>query len=152
YAIWPHMTVFDNVAYPLHVRHVKGSAVKERVIRVLELVGLEGLETRQGPQLSGGQQQRVALARALVYEPNVLLMDEPFSNLDANLREQMRLQIRVLLKRIKDITVVFVTHDQIEALSLSDRVAVMNHGKLEQVASPKALYERPATAFSRDFL
>jgi ABC-type Fe3+/spermidine/putrescine transport system ATPase subunit len=151
YAIWPHKTVFENVAYPLRVRRVKGSEVQERVLRTLDLVGLTGLENRQGPQLSGGQQQRVALARALVYEPSVLLLDEPFSNLDAKLREQMRVQLKMLLREVR-ITAVFVTHDQVEALSLSDRVALMNEGKVEQAGTPRDLYERPATAFVRDFL
>jgi ABC-type Fe3+/spermidine/putrescine transport system ATPase subunit len=152
YAIWPHMTVFENVAYPLRVRRVGRSEIRERVLRALSLVGLEGVEQRQGPNLSGGQQQRVALARALVYEPSVLLMDEPFSNLDAKLREQMRVQVKLLLKRLTDVTVVFVTHDQVEALSLSDRVVLMNRGRVEQVGPPRHLYERPATAFGRDFL
>jgi ABC-type Fe3+/spermidine/putrescine transport system ATPase subunit len=152
YAIWPHMSVFDNVAYPLRVRRVNRKQTQAQVMRTLEMVGLAGLEQRMGPQLSGGQQQRVALARALVFEPGVLLMDEPFSNLDANLRDQMRTQLRVLLKRIRDITVVFVTHDQTEALSLSDRIAVMNHGRIEQSGTPRQVYERPATPFVRDFL
>jgi ABC-type Fe3+/spermidine/putrescine transport system ATPase subunit len=151
YAIWPHKTVFENVAYPLRVRRVKGSEVKERVMRVLELVGLGGFAERQGPQLSGGQQQRVALARALVYEPSVLLLDEPFSNLDAKLREQMRLQLKLLLRDVR-ITAVFVTHDQVEALSLSNRVALMNMGHVEQCGPPREMYEKPATPFVRDFL
>jgi len=151
YAIWPHKTVFENVAYPLRVRRVGDAEVRRKVEWALGLVGLEGLAQRQGPQLSGGQQQRVALARALVYEPSVLLLDEPFSNLDAKLREQMRVQLKLLLKDIK-ITAVFVTHDQVEALSLSDRVAVMNQGHVEQLGAPRDLYERPATAFVRDFL
>ena len=151
YAIWPHMTVFDNVAYPLKVRRVGGKEIRERVLRALDLVGLSGLEDRQGPQLSGGQQQRVALARALVHEPSMLLLDEPFSNLDAKLREQMRVQLKVLLKRLP-ITAVFVTHDQVEALSLSDRIAVMSAGHVEQLATPLEMYERPATPFVRDFL
>jgi len=151
YAIWPHKTVFENVAYPLRVRRVGSDEVRQRVMRALSLVGLDGLENRQGPQLSGGQQQRVALARALVYEPSVLLLDEPFSNLDAKLREQMRVQLKLLLKDIK-VTAVFVTHDQVEALSLSNRVAVMNLGHVEQIGAPRDLYERPATAFVRDFL
>jgi iron(III) transport system ATP-binding protein len=139
YAIWPHMTVFENVAYPLKVRHIASSQIRDRVIRTLDLVGLGGLENRQAPQLSGGQQQRVALARALVHEPRILLLDEPFSNLDAKLREQMRFHLKLLLKKI-NITVVFVTHDQIEALSLSDRTAVMNAGHIDQLGSPRELY------------
>jgi iron(III) transport system ATP-binding protein len=151
YAIWPHMTVFENVAYPLKVRRVGRKETHERVLRVLDLVGLAGLEGRQGPQLSGGQQQRVALARALVHEPSMLLLDEPFSNLDAKLREQTRVQLKILLTRL-GITAVFVTHDQVEALSLSDRIAIMNAGHVEQLGTPLEMYEQPATPFVRDFL
>jgi ABC-type Fe3+/spermidine/putrescine transport system ATPase subunit len=151
YAIWPHMTVFENVAYPLRVRKVKGSQAREQVLRVLELVGLSGLEERPATMLSGGQQQRVALARSLVFEPRILLLDEPFSNLDAKLREQMRAELRVLQRRL-GITVLFVTHDQIEALSLSDRIAVMDQGHVEQIGTPLDLYQRPQTPVVRDFL
>ncbi len=151
YAIWPHMTVFENVAYPLSVRGVRGDKVRSQVMEALHLVGLDGLHDRQAPQLSGGQQQRVALARAIVHEPSILLLDEPFSNLDAKLREQMRVQLKVLLNRLR-ITSVFVTHDQIEALSLSDRIVVMSGGHVEQIGSPQQLYEAPATPFVRDFL
>jgi ABC-type Fe3+/spermidine/putrescine transport system ATPase subunit len=151
YAIWPHMTVFENVAYPLRVRKVKGATVREEVHRVLDLVGLEGLGERPATMLSGGQQQRVALARSLVFEPRILLLDEPFSNLDARLRGQMRAELRILQRRL-GITVLFVTHDQVEALSLSDRVAVMDQGHIEQVGSPNDLYLRPGTPAVRDFL
>jgi len=151
YAIWPHMTVFENVAYPLELRGVRRGGVRERVSRVLDLVGLTGLETRPATLLSGGQMQRLALCRALVYEPDLLLLDEPFSNLDAKLREQMRIELKLLQRRL-GITVLFVTHDQIEALSLSDRIAVMQGGRVEQVGAPRELYERPAAAFVRDFL
>jgi ABC-type Fe3+/spermidine/putrescine transport system ATPase subunit len=151
YAIWPHMTVFDNVAYPLTLRGVARSAIRERVARILDLVGLAGTEARSATLLSGGQMQRLALCRALVYEPDLLLLDEPFSNLDAKLREQMRLELRVLQRRL-GITVLFVTHDQIEALSLSDRIAVMHRGRVEQVGPPQSLYEHPTSAFVRDFL
>ncbi len=151
YAVWPHMTVFENVAYPLQLRGLPKAAVREKVARVLDLVGLGGLETRPGTLLSGGQMQRLALCRALVYEPDLLLLDEPFSNLDAKLREQMRVEVKLLQRRL-GITVLFVTHDQVEALSLSDRIAVMHRGRVEQVGSPRALYERPASAFVRDFL
>jgi ABC-type Fe3+/spermidine/putrescine transport system ATPase subunit len=151
YAIWPHMTVFDNVAYPLTLRGLARGAIRERVARVLDLVGLAGMETRPATLLSGGQMQRLALCRALVYEPDLLLLDEPFSNLDAKLREQMRLELRLLQRRL-GITVLFVTHDQIEALSLSDRIAVMQRGRVEQVGPPRSLYEGPASAFVRDFL
>src|SRR5690554_631941 len=131
YAIWPQMTVFENVAFPLRVRKEKNEVVKREVERALNLVGLQHLADRPAPQLSGGQQQRIAFARSLVYHPDLLLLDEPFSNLDARLREQMRIEIKELQKRI-GITILFVTHDQIEALILSDRIAVMNHGVIEQ--------------------
>jgi ABC-type Fe3+/spermidine/putrescine transport system ATPase subunit len=151
YAIWPHMTVFENVAYSLRVRSVRGPQLRQLVLNALDLVGLTGLEDRSSTHLSGGQQQRVAVARALVFEPSILLLDEPFSNLDAKLREQMRLEVRLLQKRL-DIAVIFVTHDQIEALSLSDRVALMNQGVIQQVGSPRDVYERPANPFVRDFI
>ena len=151
YAIWPHMTVEENVGYPLKLRHVSKGETRERVSGALELVGMGGMEKRPAPLLSGGQQQRVALARALVYEPEVLLLDEPFSNLDAKLRDQMRVEVKVLQHRL-GITVIFVTHDQVEALSLSDRIAVMNLGEVQQVGKPELLYESPANPFVRDFL
>jgi iron(III) transport system ATP-binding protein len=151
YAVWPHMTVFENVAYPLQLRGLPRAVVREKVAHVLDLVGLGGMEARPGTLLSGGQMQRLALCRALVYEPDLLLLDEPFSNLDAKLREQMRVEVKLLQRRL-GITVLFVTHDQVEALSLSDRIAVMHRGRVEQVGSPRTLYERPASAFVRDFL
>ena len=151
YAIWPHMTVEENVIFPLKSRRFPRREIRDRVGRALELVGMAGFETRPGPLLSGGQQQRVALARALVTEPRVLLLDEPFSNLDAKLREQMRLEVKLLQKRLK-IAVLFVTHDQIEALSLSNRIALMNAGVVEQQGDPRLLYEEPANEFVRDFL
>jgi ABC-type Fe3+/spermidine/putrescine transport system ATPase subunit len=151
YAIWPHMTVEENVAFPLKARKVSRGEIRDRVTKALELVGMAGFEKRPGPLLSGGQQQRVALARALVHEPRVLLLDEPFSNLDAKLREQMRLEVKLLQKRL-NIAVLFVTHDQVEALSLSDRIALMNLGVIQQQGSPRLLYEKPANAFVRDFV
>ena len=151
YALWPHMTVFENVVYPLKLRGIKGSQAEKKVAEVLALVGLSGLEDRPAPALSGGQQQRVALARALVFSPKVLLLDEPLSNLDAQLREEMRRELKALQRRVR-ITVVFVTHDQIEALSLSDRIAIMKFGQLEQVGTPEDVYYHPATPFVRDFL
>ncbi len=151
YAIWPHMTVYENVAYPLRVRRLGTAKTREAVSRALELVGLTGYKNRPAPNLSGGQQQRVALARSLVFEPQILLLDEPFSNLDARLREQMRAEVRILQRRL-GITILFVTHDQVEALSLSDRIVVMKNGRIEQVGTPRELYERPATAAVRDFL
>ena len=152
YAIWPHMTVFENVAYPLRVRRVPNRDLRVRVSAALDKVGLTGLEQRPAPQLSGGQQQRVAFARALVANPALLLLDEPFSNLDSKLREQMRIQVKDLLDAQQDLTVVLVTHDQTEALTLSDRIAVMQSGRIEQMGVPRDLYERPASAFVRDFL
>ncbi len=151
YALWPHMTVFENVAYPLKLRGIKGAQAEKKVAEVLALVGLAGLEERPAPALSGGQQQRVALARALVFSPRVLLLDEPLSNLDAQLREEMRRELKSLQRRVH-VTVIFVTHDQTEALSLSDRIAIMKFGVLEQVGTPEEVYFTPATPFVRDFL
>ena len=151
YAIWPHMTVAENVAFPLKARRLPRAQVKDRVVRALDLVGLSGFEDRPGPLLSGGQQQRVAFARALVTEPRVLLLDEPFSNLDAKLREQMRLSVKLLQKRL-NIAMLFVTHDQIEALSLSNRIALMNFGVVQQQGDPRLLYEEPVNEFVRDFV
>lgn len=151
YAIWPHMTVAENVAFPLKARRFPKKEIKERVLRALELVGLTGFEDRPGPLLSGGQQQRVAFARALVTEPRVLLLDEPFSNLDAKLREQMRIGVKLLQKRL-NIAMLFVTHDQIEALSLSNRIALMNFGVVQQQGDPRLLYEEPVNEFVRDFV
>ena len=151
YALWPHMTVFENVVYPLKLRGIKGRDAEKKVAEVLGLVGLAGLEERPAPALSGGQQQRVALARALVFSPKVLLLDEPLSNLDAQLREEMRRELKSLQQRVH-ITVIFVTHDQIEALSLSDRIAIMKFGVFEQVGTPEEVYFKPATPFVRDFL
>jgi len=151
YAIWPHMDVFENVAYPLKLRRVKGTVIREKVAEVLDLVGLSGLEDRSAMLLSGGQQQRVALARALVYSPKILLLDEPLSNLDAKLREQMRVELKGLQHRLS-ITVIFVTHDQIEAMTLSDRLAVMRQGRIEQLGPPQEIYERPQTPFVQEFI
>lgn len=151
YAIWPHLTVFENVAFPLKVRREPVKAIRKRVSEALELVGLSGLEDRGATQLSGGQQQRVALARALVYTPAILLLDEPLSNLDAKLREQMRFELRSLQRRLH-LSVLYVTHDQTEAMTLSDRIAVIHRGRLEQVGTPAEVYEQPASAFVGDFL
>jgi ABC-type Fe3+/spermidine/putrescine transport system ATPase subunit len=151
YALWPHMTVFDNVGYPLRLRRVKSAEIRTRVLGVLELMGLGSLAGQTVPQLSGGQQQRVALARALVYEPSLMLFDEPFSNLDAQLRAQMRLELKTLRRKVQ-MTGLFVTHDQLEALSLADRVAIMKDGKVEQIGAPIEVYRAPATRFVRDFL
>jgi len=151
YAIWPHMTVAENVAYPLKLRRLPRAEIRARVAEALRQVGLEAQADRDAPKLSGGQQQRVALARALVYEPDILLLDEPLSNLDVKLREQMRLEIKMLQERL-GLTIIYVTHDQAEALSLSDRIAVMSQGRIEQDGSPDELYNQPRTEFVRDFL
>jgi len=151
YAIWPNMTVEENVAFPLKAQKFAAKEIRPRVERALELVGMAGLEKRPAPLLSGGQQQRVALARAIVTEPHVLLLDEPFSNLDAKLREQMRIEVKLLQKRL-NLAVLFVTHDQVEALGLSDRIAVMRGGVIQQEGNPRHLYEEPANEFVRDFV
>jgi len=153
YAIWPHMRVFDNVAFPLQEgsqRFSRGE-IRERVMKALETVRLEGMEKRDATQLSGGQQQRLALARALVGEPKVLLLDEPLSNLDAQLRAEMRLELRELQRRIR-ITTLYVTHDQIEALSMSNRIAVMRGGVIVQVGSPREVYLHPKGSFVASFM
>ncbi len=151
YAIWPHMTVFENIAYPLTIHHRPKSEIKRRVGDVLRVVGLQGLGDRPAPKLSGGQQQRVAFARALINEPKVMLLDEPLSNLDAKLRVQMRFEIKALQRRTS-ITTIFVTHDQSEALAISDQIAVMHAGKLIEVGTPQQLYSRPKRRFTATFL
>ena len=151
YAVWPHRTVFQNVAFGLEVRRVAKAEIRERVARVLELVTLAGLESRYPAQLSGGQQQRVALARSLIVEPSILLLDEPLSNLDAKLRERMRWELKDLQRRT-GITFVYVTHDQSEAMALSDRIAVMHGGELMQVGPPREVYTRPANRTVADFM
>src|SRR5436190_2987845 len=153
YAIWPHMTVFDNVAFPLvhGVRKHPRQVVREKVMRALSLVQLDSLASRPAPMLSGGQQQRVALARAVASEPAVLLLDEPLSNLDAKLREDMRHEIKTLVRRLGT-TTLYVTHDQLEALSMSDRVALVNEGNIVQEGAPRDVYLRPADSFAANFL
>ena len=151
YAVWPHMSVFDNVAFGLKLARLGRAEVRERVARVLAAVGLEGLEARHPAELSGGQQQRVALARSLVVEPSILLLDEPLSNLDAKLRERMRSELKSL-QRGTGITFVYVTHDQAEAMALSDRIAVFHGGVLQQYGRPREIYERPANLFVADFM
>jgi iron(III) transport system ATP-binding protein len=151
YAVWPHRTVYQNVAFGLEVRRVPRREVRARVGRVLELVTLAGLEDRYPAQLSGGQQQRVALARSLVVEPSILLLDEPLSNLDAKLRERMRWELKELQRRT-GITFVYVTHDQSEAMALSDRIAVMHLGRLMQLGAPREVYTRPANRIVADFM
>src|SRR5262245_2008645 len=151
YAIWPHKTVYENVAFGLEVRRVAPKTARERVARVLELVNLAGLEPRFPSELSGGQQQRVALARSLVVEPKILLLDEPLSNLDAKLRERMRWELKELQRRT-GITFVYVTHDQAEAMALSDRIAVLHAGVLLQEGPPRDVYARPASVEVADFM
>ena len=151
YSLFPHMTVAQNVAFPLSVRKVDAATIADKVSAALAKVHLENFTHRKPNQLSGGQQQRVALARALVFEPRLVLMDEPLSALDKKLREEMQLEIRRLHREL-GVTMVFVTHDQSEAMTLSDRVAVFNHGRIEQLASPKALYDAPANPFVANFL
>ena len=151
YAIWPHMTVFRNVAYPLRARGRPRTEIREKVQAALKLVGLEDFHDRLAPRLSGGQQQRVALARALVAEPSVLLLDEPLSNLDAKLRNQMRWELKELQRRLGT-TTVYVTHDQIEALAISDRIALMNKGQIAQIGTPREIYANPVNEFAADFI
>ena len=151
YALWPHMTISDNITYGLKLKKMPKADIADKVSGVLKLVNLTGLEKRYPGQLSGGQQQRVALARALVLNPHVLLLDEPLSNLDAKIRVQVRAEIRKLQKELA-ITTIYVTHDQEEALTLSDRIAVIDHGKLQQIGSPWDLYERPENPFVADFI
>ena len=151
YAIWPHMTVFANVAFPLEVRRRPAAEVRERVQGALRLMEMAHLADRPATALSGGQQQRVAIARALVFQPRVLLMDEPLSNLDAKLREQMRVELRALQQRL-GITTVYVTHDQEEAMVLSDEIAVMQEGRVMQVADPETIYTRPANRIVAAFV
>jgi putative spermidine/putrescine transport system ATP-binding protein len=151
YALFPHMTVAGNVGYPLRLRRRSRAEIDERVRRALDLVQLDRLGERRIDQLSGGQRQRVALARAIVFEPRILLMDEPLSALDKKLREQMQIELRHLHDRL-GMTTVYVTHDQREALTMSDRVAVINRGRFVQIDRPRALYERPRTRFVADFI
>jgi iron(III) transport system ATP-binding protein len=151
YALWPHMTIAENVAYGLRYRGLRGDSARQKVSEALNLVKLADAARRYPAELSGGQQQRVALARALVVHPGTLLLDEPLSNLDASLREEMRGEIRRLHDLI-GVTTVYVTHDQVEALALADRVAVLNGGRLEQIGTPEEVYERPASRFVATFM
>ena len=151
YALWPHMTVFKNVAFALNLRKVQSDEVKRRVLAALDLVGLSGREERYPSQLSGGQQQRVALARSIVMEPRLILLDEPLSNLDAKLREEMRVELKKLIKKV-GISALYVTHDQEEAFVISDKVIVMNGGRILQYASPDDIYNYPADSFVAAFI
>ena len=151
YALFPHMTLYENIAFPLRMRRLPESKIREEVQRVLATVKLSGVEDRLPSQLSGGQQQRIALARCLVYQPPIILMDEPLGALDKKLRQQLQLEIRQLHQRL-GITVLYVTHDQEEALAMSDRICLMNEGEIEQIGTPGDLYFRPRTVFAADFL
>ena len=151
YAIWPHMNVFQNVAFPLEVRRLPKKEIRDKVMRVLQAVALDELVDRDATKLSGGQQQRLALARALVMEPKLLLLDEPLSNLDAKLRDRMRSELK-RLQRDLNLTTVYVTHDQSEALALSHEIAVMNEGRVVQVGTPRQIYEQPTEKFVADFV
>lgn len=151
YAVWPHMKVFNNIVYGLKIKKIPKQAIQEKARQVLALTGLTGLEERYPSQLSGGQQQRVALARALVSNPKVLLLDEPLSNLDAKLREELRFEIKSLVKRM-GITSVYVTHDQAEAMVISDRIAIMESGNVVQIGTAEEIYEKPANRFVADFI
>ena len=151
YAIWPHMTVFQNVAYPLSLRNYSKTIIKEKVYNTLKLTGLQGFENRSATKLSGGQQQRVALAKAIVADPKMILLDEPLSNLDAKLRARMRVELKQLQHSI-DITSMYVTHDQEEAFVISDRIVVLKDGKIEQVGSSQEIYRKPKTRFVAEFI
>jgi iron(III) transport system ATP-binding protein len=151
YALWPHKTVFENVAYGLKLRKVPAKEIAERVAAVLGQIGLTGMADRHPHQLSGGQQQRVALSRAIVYNPRLILLDEPLSNLDAKLREEARVWLRGLIQQLK-ISAIMVTHDQSEALAIADRILLLDQGRIEQEATPVEIYERPATLFAAEFM
>jgi len=151
YALFPHMTVFENIAFPLRMRKFSRDDIAGRVKNVLELVRLEGFETRYPKQLSGGQQQRISLARSIVFNPSILLMDEPLGALDKKLRKHMQIELKQLHRKL-GMTVVYVTHDQEEALTMSDRIAVVNEGKIAQIGTPDEIYQRPASSFVADFI
>ena len=151
HALWPHMTVYGNIAFGLRLRRLSSAAIREKIAKVIGLVGLEGLEKRHPNELSGGQQQRVAIARSLVLEPKILLMDEPLSSLDAHLRVRLRDEIHAIQRRL-GITTIFVTHDQEEALTMSDRIAVMSKGHILQVGTPRQIYDHPAERFVANFI
>ena len=151
YAVWPHMNVYDNIAYPLKIKKTSKKEIDERVNQALKTVHLEQYKDRFPSELSGGQQQRVALGRALVAHPEILLLDEPLSNLDAKLREEMRYEIKEITKKLK-ITVIYVTHDQIEAMTMSDRIVLINKGEVQQVGTPQEIYSRPKNVFVANFV
>lgn len=151
YAIWPHLNVFENIAYPLRIRKTPDNTVKEKVLEILDSLQMQGLDKRQPSELSGGQQQRVALGRALIMDPIMLLLDEPLSNLDAKLRLGMREEMKGMQKKYNT-TIIYVTHDQDEAFDLSDRIFILNKGKIEQSGSPEEIRANPKTEFVKDFI
>ena len=151
YAVWPHMNLLDNVSYPLRIRKMPKKERYAKAFQVLEMVELKGMGQRYPHQLSGGEQQRVALARALIVDPYVMLLDEPLSNLDAKLREQMRFEIKELQKKTK-VTIIYVTHDQAEAMAMSDEIIVMNKGEIQQIGKPEEIYEEPVNKFVANFI
>ena len=151
YALWPHKTVFENVAYPLQLRKIEKTKIKKQVLAILSELDLDGLDQRYPNELSGGQQQRVAIARALVYNPPVMLLDEPLSNLDAKLREEARAFLRDLIVRL-NISALLVTHDQHEAMAISDKILLLNKGKIEQEGSPQEIYGNPQTLYTAEFM
>lgn len=151
YALWPHMTVYGNLAFGLQIRKVPKSEIDKRIKKVLSMVQLEGYENRYPRQMSGGQQQRIAMARALVFEPEIMLLDEPLSNLDAQLREEMRFEFTELQRKL-GITAIYVTHDQAEALVISDKIVILNQGKIVQSGSPKEIYSNPKNKFVAGFI
>lgn len=151
YALYPHMTIFDNVAYALRIRKFPNDEIQSKVEHIMELVGLPGMLQRSPSELSGGQQQRVALARALVYEPEILLLDEPLANLDAKLKVQMRSEVR-RIQKASGVTTIYVTHDQLEAMAISDRIAIMEAGNICQIGTPDEVYSNPKTQFIADFI
>ncbi|GAJ24090.1 unnamed protein product, partial [marine sediment metagenome] len=151
YAVWPHMNLLDNVSYPLKIRKIPKKERYAKATQVLEMVELVGMGQRYPHQLSGGEQQRVALARALIVDPYVMLLDEPLSNLDAKLREQMRFEIKEIQKKTK-VTIIYVTHDQAEAMAMSDEIIVMNKGEIQQIGKPEEIYEKPLNKFVANFI
>lgn len=151
YAVWPHMNVYDNIAYPLKIRKESGSSIKEKVHSVLDLLNLSGSEKKYPSMMSGGQQQRIALGRALIMNPAAMLLDEPLSNLDSKLREKMRFEMKEIQQKL-NLTILYVTHDQEEAMAVSDRIVLMNEGRIQQVGTPRDIYARPKNIFSARFL
>ncbi len=151
YAVWPHMNVYQNITYPLKIRKISERDIKKQAEKIIEILKLNGLENRYPGELSGGQQQRVALGRAIILKPDVLLLDEPLSNLDAKLREEMRFELKEIQKRV-GVTIIYVTHDQIEAISMSDRIVVISDGRIQQLGTPQEVYNKPSNRFVASFI